>query len=159
MKQPAFSPHRVQLEQVIAHFNLPRSSLEIVDSIREYCAEIGAPHLESSDTRIAKCITSNACVPTFLLWDHADASDAMMPMIIRGFPDQEIRLLNDPAAFAMHQLLHEIAHFQRSDIHENLDHGDVERDCDQWAFEQLKSLPSQLSQRSMALRRSERRPR
>ena len=142
MKQRTFSPHRAKLEQIISHLNLPRESLVIVDSIRDYCAKIGHPHLESSDTRIAKCLTSSEGAPTFLLWDHADASDAMMALIVRKFSEEDIRLLNDPASFAAHQLLHEVAHFLRRDIHKKMHLGDIEQDCDRWAFEQLKSLTS-----------------
>ncbi|HVT72131.1 MAG TPA: hypothetical protein VHD61_03275 [Lacunisphaera sp.] len=64
----------------------------------------------------------------------------MMPLIMRNFPEEDVRLLGQPELFAKHQLLHEIAHFSRRDLHASMHHGQIERDCDQWAFDQLKSL-------------------
>lgn len=140
MKERTFSPFRKELAEIISRFSLPSDSLQIVESIQEYCIALGQPDLERSARRIAKCLISDAGSPVFLLWDHADASDGMMPLIMRNFPEEDVRLLGQPELFAKHQLLHEIAHFSRRDLHASMHHGQIERDCDQWAFDQLKSL-------------------
>jgi hypothetical protein len=138
-----FSPFRTQLEALVAEFGLPIDTLVILgnQSIREYCSQIGCPELETSNTRAAKCIKS-VSGPMFLLWDHTDPVDAMVPICGRGFPREDIEKLDDPAVFAMHLLLHEIAHYLRLDLHQDLPTGEIERDCDAWAFEQLKRFRS-----------------
>jgi hypothetical protein len=46
-------------------------------------------------------------------------------------------LLEDPLTFSRHLLPHEIAHIKRRDLHKTMKHDQIERDCDQWAFDQL----------------------
>jgi hypothetical protein len=54
-------------------------------------------------------------------------------MEYRGFSDA-VQRLAEPLTFLRHLVLHEIAH--------GLDQSRGEQDCDGWAFEQLKALPS-----------------
>lgn len=48
-------------------------------------------------------------------------------------------LLNDALTFLRHLLLHEIAHIKRRDMHSTLSDDEIERDCDEWAFQNLNN--------------------
>ena len=51
---------------------------------------------------------------------------------------EKISQLDDPLIFVHHLLLHEIAHIKRREIHASMIDGDIERDCDEWAFLNLE---------------------
>jgi hypothetical protein len=119
---------------------LSEDQLKIVDSILDFCRSIGHPEWESSHDRIAKCLYLTS-PPIILLRRNIDLRlhvEGLLPLIAREFPTADIALLNDPLIFTRHLLHHEIAHIVRRDLHLNMTTGDVERDCDEWAFERIK---------------------
>jgi len=134
------SKFRPELEREAVRFGLPPETICIVPSIRKYWARVGEPHLEQSDSRAAMCVWDEQDKPLVLMRDETTPqqhADALVPLLVRGFPREQTQRLNDPLTFARHLFLHEIAHFLRCGTHANLGLDAVERDCDSWAFEQL----------------------
>jgi hypothetical protein len=129
---------RSDLEAVLEAQGLPRDSLRVVPSVLEYCMELGVSPLDRSKDPIGRCLTSPDAPPLFLIRDEitdSAHSDALVPLVVRKFPSEDIARLNDPLTFLKQLLLHEVAHFVRKDFHVGA--CDVERDCDTWAFSKL----------------------
>jgi hypothetical protein len=134
------SQFKSELEREAARFGLAPDTIRIVRSVKEYCASLGKSELEDSDSRAAICVWDARLKPLIVMRDQTtplQQSNALVPLLVRGFPGEQIRRLNDPLTFARHLLLHEIAHFLRRQIHAKLNFDAIERDCDSWAFAQL----------------------
>jgi len=111
------------------------ADVEVVPSIQEWCKQHGVP--EESPSRTGK-IVKNTTTGRYLILVPDVITDEMSSSVkyameFRGF-SSAVRELAEPLAFLRHLVLHEIAH--------GLDGDRSEQDCDRWAFEQLKTLPS-----------------
>jgi hypothetical protein len=111
------------------------ADVEVVPSIQEWCKQRGVP--EESPFRTGKTLKNmttgrHLILLPDLITDEM-ASSVRYAMEFRGFTGAAQQLA-DPLTFLRHLVLHEIAH--------GLDGDRSEQDCDRWAFEQLKALPS-----------------
>ena len=129
---------RPRLDRIMTDLGLDPNCLKVVECIKVYCAEIGHSEYESSENRLAKCIHSNP--PLILLRNEITGNlhvDGIRPMALREFDNDLLSALDDPFVFSAQLLVHEIAHFIRRDLHLNMVTGDIELDCDRWAFDYL----------------------
>jgi hypothetical protein len=111
------------------------ADVEIVPSIQDWCKANGVP--EDNPSRTGKTLknltTGRHLILLPELITEGMASSVRYAMLYRGFSDV-LEQLSEPRTFLRHLVLHEIAH--------GLDASRGEQDCDRWAFEQLKALPS-----------------
>ena len=132
------STFRSELEALVESHGLSRDSLRLVPSIYQYCIALGVTPLDPKKDPIGRCLTSPDAPPLFLLREvisDSAHSDALVPLVVRKFPKEDIARLNDPLTFLRQLLLHEIAHYVRKDLHRG--DCDIEHDCDAWAFSNL----------------------
>jgi hypothetical protein len=143
MSSIVVSHYRASLIRLLNKFGLSEENLAIVPNIRTYCASLGHPELELNEQRVAKCLHADGNVPIFLLREKITddlRTICMVPLFARNFPNEDIDKLADPKALVHHLLLHEIRHHYAKEEHKGLTLNEVERDCDNWAFEQLGDL-------------------
>ena len=122
------------IRSIIAWSGL-ESDVEIVPSIQAWCAQREVP--EESPFRTGRIVRNAATGRYVILLPERITSDMVSSVVtameLRGF-EREVAVLSDPNTFARHLVLHEIAH--------GLDHTRTEQECDEWAFQQLRQLPS-----------------
>ena len=127
-------PYLTEL-RALAHRSELDVDVEIVPSIQDWCHAHGVP--EDSPFRKGKIIRSDQSGRYTILLPETITSDmvssAITALECRGFGAQ-IHVLSDARGFLRYVVLHEIAH--------GLEHSRSEDACDQWAFEQLRQLPS-----------------
>ena len=111
------------------------ADVELVPSIQAWCKQQGVP--EDSPFRSGKIVKNMATGRHLILLPDVItdemSSSVKSAMEFRGFSDV-VQELAEPLNFLRHLVLHEIAH--------GLDGNRSEQDCDRWAFEQLRALPS-----------------
>ena len=109
--------------------------VEIVPNIQDWCQAHGVP--EDNPFRAGKIVQNDQSGQYVILVPETITTDMVSSVITamecRGFAT-DVDLLSGGRAFLQHLVLHEIAH--------GLDHARSEEACDQWAFEQLRQLPS-----------------
>ena len=109
------------------------ADVEVVPSIQEWCKQHGVP--EDSPFRSGKTLKNTDTGRHLILLPEIITDDmrssVKSAMELRGSSVQD---LVEPLTFLRHLVLHEIAH--------GLDGNRSEQDCDRWAFEQLRGLPS-----------------
>ena len=112
-----------------------QADVKVVLSIQDWCKENGVE--EDSPFRTGKTLKNLTTGRHLILLPDVItdemASSVRFAMEFRGFAGA-VEQLAEPITFLRHLVLHEIAH--------GLDDKRSERDCDRWAFKQLKALPS-----------------
>lgn len=132
MINPPIEPehYRYEIESLLRSVNLRACEILIVDSVRAWATSVGIS--EKDAERIAMAATAPGGHPIIVLRKHitADAQRGVKDLLwFRSFTDEEIRMLDSPARFLEHLVLHEAAH--------HLLDNPSEADCDRWAFEHL----------------------
>ena len=111
------------------------ADVEFVGDIQEWCVRHGVP--EDSPWCSGK-IVRNSETGRYVILLVERITRSMVSSVISGMEGRgfasEVAQLSEPLAFVRHLVLHEIAH--------GLDSSRTEAACDQWAFQQLRQLPS-----------------
>lgn len=128
--------HKELLTQIIADHI--KADLKIVDSIVQYCTENGDDLSSHAGLLLGRSYISKperSDDGMILLQRHINSSDVsshQVALAIRIKDDRSFDLLTTPLRFAIHLVLHEIAHIKNNWPQ------DREIDCDRWAFEHIE---------------------
>jgi hypothetical protein len=120
--------HTVLIANVLAHYHLPASSVEVVDDIQEWCRTNGAD--ERNPWRAGRCwYRADGCQIVL----RAEQTDSMISssksrMELLGFGPQ-LALLDTDEKYFVHLLLHEVAAYVLQTAEQAT--------RDEWAFQQL----------------------
>ncbi|HMK56481.1 MAG TPA: hypothetical protein VK448_07590 [Dissulfurispiraceae bacterium] len=120
-----------QLRAVATRYDFPLEEIEAVQDIMQWCNERGIE--ENNSWRVGKCLRNrtNGKYRILLAAEITPEikNSVLAAMEYRGFGN-EVSSLEASEKFLEHLLLHEIAHAK----HETWE----EKDCDKWAFNELK---------------------
>ena len=133
-KQTIITKEYLSLLIKVAHqYDLPLEGIEIVSSIQEWCKEIGIE--EDNPFRAGKCLR-NCETGKYKILLAEEITPEMQNSIIGAMSLRDyslkIEILENPKAFLIHLLLHELAHARNEEWSEN--------ECDRWAFEELEKI-------------------
>lgn len=118
---------------LIVSKHIKECDLIAVESIQDWCVAHG---LREDDPFRCGGVYQHQASGRYLVLIADPITDAMQASVLavmqlRGYAtDAQIDFLADPYNFACHLVLHEVAHA--------LDQGRSEKQCDEWAFSQLR---------------------
>lgn len=125
----------VRLRALAERYEFPLEEIEAVADIKQWCNERGIE--ENNLWRVGKCLRNSESGKYRILL-AAEITPEMQNSVLgameyRGF-GYEVSSLRAADKFLEHLLLHEIAHAKNNNWEE--------RECDSWAFNELKSIRS-----------------
>lgn len=120
------------IQRLLQRYGLPPETVLFVADITEWCREHAPEFANDIGDRVGKTLYRQPPNPPLILLREMITPDMVSEvlggLLARGFIEAR-NLYDDERSFAIHVILHEIAHV--------LDRDRSEEDCDQWVFQQL----------------------